>query len=99
MLARRILGNIRLQLIGMTLSLLAPTLVHSQSNQVNPLTLLAEAPAPSSPTVLAQFNPVDDPPEQWSIHAQSTYIIGQKNNFNSPYYGQNSLLNKSEGSG
>jgi len=99
MLARRILGNIRLQLIGMTLSLLAPTLVHSQSNQVNPLTLLAEAPVPSSPTVLAQFNPVDDPPEQWSIHAQSTYIIGQKNNFNSPYYGQNSLLNKSEGSG
>jgi len=37
--------------------------------------------------------------EQWSIHGQATYIAQQKNNFNSPYYGQNSLLNKSEGDG
>jgi high affinity Mn2+ porin len=37
--------------------------------------------------------------EQWSIHGQATYIAQQKNNFNSPYYGQNSLLNKTEGDG
>jgi hypothetical protein len=55
--------------------------------------------------------PVDDEPivdsevavmgetEQWSIHGQATYIAQQKNNFRSPYYGENSLLNKSEGSG
>ena len=37
--------------------------------------------------------------QDWSLHAQSTYIYQQKNNFYSPYYGQNSLLNKSEGGG
>ena len=35
----------------------------------------------------------------WSLHTQSTYIYQQKNNFYSPYHGQNSLLNKSEGGG
>jgi len=38
-------------------------------------------------------------PEMWSLHGQSTYIIQQKNNFNSAYHGQNSLLNKNEGAG
>ena len=35
----------------------------------------------------------------FSIHAQSTYIWQQKDNFRSPYYGQNSLTNQSEGGG
>ena len=35
----------------------------------------------------------------FSIHGQSTYIWQQKDNFNSPYYGQNSLTNKTEGGG
>jgi hypothetical protein len=71
--------------------------------------LLAEAPVSDSPILLAAA-PVSDSPyadephadgqtEQWSIHGQSTYIVQQKNNFSSPYYGQNSLLNKSEGDG
>ena len=63
-----------------------------------------------SPAVRAA-SPVSDEPivesggavkgetEQWSIHGQATYIAQQKNNFNSPYYGQNSLLNKTEGDG
>lgn len=34
-----------------------------------------------------------------SIHGQSTYIWQQKDNFRSPYSGQNSLTNKSEGDG
>ena len=36
-------------------------------------------------------------PEQWSIHGQVTYINQFKNNFDSPYYGPKSLLNKSDG--
>ncbi len=35
----------------------------------------------------------------FSIHSQSTYIWQQKGNFHSPYYGQNSLTNRSEGGG
>jgi len=69
----------------------------------------AESPVSSAPVLLAAA-PVSDTPiaeemdndgetEQWSIHGQATYIAQQKNNFNSPYYGQNSLLNKSEGNG
>jgi high affinity Mn2+ porin len=70
----------------------------------------AEAPVSDAPTLLA-VAPVTDRPEineshevegeteQWSIHGQLTYIVQQKNNFNSPYYGQNSLLNRSEGGG
>lgn len=37
--------------------------------------------------------------EQWSIHGQATYIVQQKNNFRASYFGENSLLSKSEGSG
>lgn len=37
--------------------------------------------------------------DRFSVHAQSTYIWQQKNNFNSPYYGTNSLTNKAEGGG
>ena len=40
----------------------------------------------------------NEEPEQWSIHGQATYINQQKNNFYSAYRGDNSLLNKSEGS-
>jgi len=60
--------------------------------------VLAESPVSDSPTVDSQVS-VEGETEQWSIHGQSTYIVQQKNNFNSPYYGQNSLLNKSEGGG
>ncbi len=35
--------------------------------------------------------------EDWSVRGQATYIYQKKNNFNSPYYGANSLLNASEG--
>ena len=41
----------------------------------------------------------DETPETWSVHAQATYINQQKNNFSTLYHGENSLLNKSEGSG
>jgi hypothetical protein len=37
--------------------------------------------------------------ERWSVHSQATYIGQQKCNFTSPYYGQNSLLNKTQGGG
>jgi hypothetical protein len=75
-----------------------------------PIPVNAESPVSDAPLILAE-SPVGDSPkvdssvyvegetEQWSIHGQSTYIVQQKNNFNSPYYGQNSLLNKSEGAG
>jgi hypothetical protein len=42
---------------------------------------------------------IESDTEQWSFHGQATYIAQQKNNFRSSYYGQNSLLNKSEGDG
>lgn len=37
------------------------------------------------------------PEERFSIHGQTTFIWQQKNNFHSPYFGTNSLLNRSEG--
>lgn len=58
----------------------------------------AMAPVSDQPIVNSE-TPVSGETEQWSIHGQATYIAQQKNNFNSPYYGQNSLLNKSEGGG
>jgi high affinity Mn2+ porin len=58
----------------------------------------SESPISDTPKVDGAFD-VEEDTEQWSIHGQSTYIAQQKNNFNSPYYGQNSLLNKSEGGG
>ena len=60
--------------------------------------ILAESPVSDSPKVDSSFA-IEGNTEQWSIHGQSTYIVQQKNNFNSPYYGQNSLLNKTEGAG
>jgi len=72
------------------------------------LTANAESPASNQPVLLA-ISPVSDTPyadgphddggdtEQWSIHGQATYINQFKNNFNSPYYGAKSLLNKSDG--
>lgn len=35
--------------------------------------------------------------EQWNFHAQATYIAQWKNNFSSPYRGEKSLLNRTEG--
>lgn len=65
---------------------------------VEPPMVLAEAPISDAPK-LKDYEGIDVEEEQWSIHGQSTYIIQQKNNFNSSYYGQNSLLNQSEGGG
>jgi len=68
----------------------------------------AESPVSDTPIILA-VAPVSDAPytdglhedggntEQWSIHGQATYINQFKNNFNSPYYGAKSLLNKNDG--
>jgi high affinity Mn2+ porin len=58
--------------------------------------ILAESPVSSSPIVNSPF-PLMDDTEQWSVHGQATYINQFKNNFNSPYYGDKSLLNKSDG--
>ena len=65
--------------------------------------LLALAPAHaitpiSDEPIVDSTTPLFGETEQWSIHGQATYIAQQRNNFNSPYYGQNSLLNKTEGS-
>jgi carbohydrate-selective porin OprB len=68
----------------------------------------AESPVSDTPIILA-VAPVSETPytdglhedggntEQWSIHGQATYINQFKNNFNSPYYGAKSLLNKNDG--
>ena len=72
------------------------------------LPVYAESPVSDTPIVLA-VSPVSSAPtidspvalesesEQWSVHGQATYINQFKNNFNSPYYGAKSLLNKSDG--
>ena len=72
--------------------------VYAESPVSDTPIVLAESPVSDSPKVDSAVS-VDGDTEQWSIHGQSTYIVQQKNNFNSPYYGQNSLLNKSEGGG
>ena len=74
------------------------TSVHAESPVSNAPILLAESPISVNPKINSEVT-VEGDTEQWSIHGQSTYIVQQKNNFNSPYYGQNSLLNKSEGGG
>ena len=58
----------------------------------------AETVAGDAP-VSGQATPLLGETEQFSIHGQWTYILQRKNNFSSPYYGQNSLTNKSEGGG
>ena len=55
------------------------------------------AEAVSDTPIVDSLTPLLNATEQWSIHAQSTYISQWKNNFNSPYYGEKSMLNKSEG--
>ena len=72
--------------------------VHAESPISDTPIVLAESPVSDSPKVNSRVS-VEGDMEQWSIHGQSTYIVQQKNNFKSPYYGQNSLLNKSEGGG
>lgn len=59
---------------------------------------MAEAPI-SDNNLSEQSTDILAESEWFSIHGQSTYIWQQKDNFNSPYYGQNSLTNKSEGGG
>jgi len=71
---------------------------HAESPISNNPILLAESPVSDMPRVDSSVG-AEDNTEQWNIHGQSTYIVQQKNNFNSPYYGQNSLLNKTEGGG
>ena len=73
----------------------------STNSQAEPFTsdlpiLLAESIVSDLPKTRAATasNPQT---ETWSVHSQATYIGQQKNNFTSPYYGQNSLLNKSQG--
>ncbi len=51
----------------------------------------------SDPPITDSPLPVVNDANQWTIHAQSTYISEWKNDFHSPYYGTNSLLNSSEG--
>jgi high affinity Mn2+ porin len=58
----------------------------------------AESPVSDFPQIESPY-PIKGETELWSIHGQATYIVQQKNNFNSPYYGQNSLLNRTEGGG
>lgn len=58
---------------------------------------LAIAPVDSEPVVDSNV-PLIGSTERWSVHGQATYILQQRNNFNSPYSGQNSLLNKSASS-
>lgn len=57
----------------------------------------ATAPVDSEPVVNSTV-PLMGETERWSIHGQATYMLQQRNNFNSPYAGQNSLLNKSASS-
>lgn len=57
--------------------------------------LLAEAPVSSTPIISNE----DGEPESWNIHGQATYILQQKDNFNSTYNSTNSLLSRSEGNG
>ena len=71
---------------------------YAQSPINDPPIILAATPIGDAPRVNKAVTTEDDA-EQWSIHGQSTYIVQQKNNFNAPYYAQNSLLNKSEGGG
>ncbi len=74
------------------------TTVNAESPVSDVPALLAEAPVSDHPEIDSPVA-VEGTTEQWNIHGQSTYIVQQKNNFSSPYYGQNSLLNKSEGGG
>lgn len=52
---------------------------------------LSEAPVSDEPK-LSVVDIANRETERWSVHGQSTYITQQRNNFNSPYSGQNSLL-------
>jgi high affinity Mn2+ porin len=59
--------------------------------------VLAESSVSDYPKILSSDSFQDT--ENWSVHGQATYVTQQKNNFTSPYYGPNSLLNKNEGGG
>ena len=62
------------------------------------LAAYAESSVSDTPRV-DSLAPLEGDTEQWNIHGQGTYILQQKGNFTSPYYGQKSLLNKTEGGG
>ena len=70
--------------------------VYAESPVSDTPIVLAESPVSSAPTVDSPIA-LEGATEQWSIHGQATYINQFKNNFNSPYYGSKSLLNKSDG--
>ena len=84
--------------IAMGLFVGTPLFTYGQTPSSDRPVILAEAPISDTP-IINDSGLIDATPEQWSIHGQSTYIAQQKNNFNSPYYGQNSLLNSTEGGG
>ncbi len=91
-------NSIRIRFIALssTLCLVGLSLpVYAESPVSYMPIILAESPVSDSPKVVSEFG-VEGEAEQWSIHEQATYIVQQKNNFNSPYYAQNSLINKSE---
>ncbi len=76
--------------IGILLACTAYALLGIQQNA-------QAAEAVSDTPIVDSLTPLPNATEQWSIHAQSTYISQWKNNFNSPYYGEKSMLNKTEG--
>ena len=70
--------------------------VYAESPVSDTPIVLAESPVSSAPTIDSPVA-LESASEQWSVHGQATYINQFKNNFNSPYYGSKSLLNKSDG--
>ena len=52
---------------------------------------LAESPVEGDATVDSS-SPIADDTENFSLHGQSTYVLQYKNQFNSPYQGEKSML-------
>jgi hypothetical protein len=52
---------------------------------------LAESPVKGDPTI-DSTSPIADDTENFSLHGQSTYVLQYKNQFNSPYQGEKSML-------
>ena len=72
--------------------------VHAQAVFSTNDELLADSAVSDTPKSYAPL-PAKSTAEAWNLHGQATYITQQKNNFSSPYVGQNSLLNSSQGGG
>ena len=89
----------RFRVFGLAMALfgsfhLAHAQVMFQPNDV----LVADSAVSDSPKNYTSL-PADVSPERWNLHGQATFVTQQKNNFNSPYVGANSLLNSSQGGG